>query len=1030
MGITGLFKELGPGTRTSLAKLSADHYILHCRPFRLAIDISIWLFQVQSGKGGSNPALRTFYYRLLRLLTLNIHPLFVFDGPNKPEWKRGKRVGGPGVRVASVPEFLAKQLLKHFGFPWHVAPGEAEAECALLQREGVLDAVLSEDVDTLMFGSRVTLRNWSAEGSTKSPTHVSVYREEETMERSRLDREAMVLVALMSGGDYIPTGIAGCGPKLACDAARAGFGRSLCRLKRRDVEGLARWKEELVTEVRTNASKHFSKKNTGFSIPDDFPNWEVLGYYTHPCVSSADKVRQMKESVEWDQSIDFAALRSFTADAFDWRCIGGAKKFIKNLAPAMLVRQLRLQGIPTGTQIAQEEQEEALVHAIHGKRNHFTVDGELQYRITFTPANFVPIDLSIEEEDDQFNPAGGNGMDSDAESDFMAIPASTPLPDEVAEEPTSPSKKRTYKPYHPDQPEKLWLLRSFLQLGCPLLVETYETPLQDAKEFLKARRKARLAAKGDGNIHAGAKPKKTRKAKTVGGQENALMQYARVTKARDDGRDALQEMSQGTNSTGSQTVVISKAVADGVDDAISAFKMPLTQLSAPATRRPSSVLPSTQPAPQTVSLLSDPARPFAAFAAPRTQSAPRREPDAQQRTPRKSKKRRSSDLSSPAMSQRSITSYYSPSPRKAKKAGNWVVETIDLVSSSPMHASMEEEGGRPRTPTPEDAAVLDLELPATVTKRRRRGPLRRALTAPATAMMGGEAGSEDQMAVASLATDEDVGGFLRAEGVVETTSSSPMKQSLTHPQFIAEDEEDDDGLPSPDDFLLRRRPQSSLADGGFLVDDDDDATPKPLQRIQVAGLSSPPASPSRYLEHINPERVNLSEADEWLQDPELDHVPLPPPVGSQAFLPSPPTKATHAPSAAPIPQSKRPKHRPSEALVGESLRRSPRHSPPSQTNQPHRLPAEPEPKPKPKKKVLIIPRASLAGAWKEVSADSARVEALDLTGDGSGWRVSGGRAKLVAVGVGCRDGGQGRGRGREGKGYRKSGVEVLDLTGA
>jgi len=101
--------------------------------------------------------LRTFYYRLLRLISLAIHPVFVFDGPNKPPFKRNKRTG---PNVASIPEFLAKQLLKQFGYPIHLAPGEAEAECALLQREGIVDAVLSEDVDTLMFGSGITIRNW------------------------------------------------------------------------------------------------------------------------------------------------------------------------------------------------------------------------------------------------------------------------------------------------------------------------------------------------------------------------------------------------------------------------------------------------------------------------------------------------------------------------------------------------------------------------------------------------------------------------------------------------------------------------------------------------------------------------------------------------------------------------------------------------------------------------------------------------------------------------------------------------------
>jgi len=46
-----LYQELGPGPRVSLAKLSADHYISTGRRLRLAVDASIWAFQVQAGKG-------------------------------------------------------------------------------------------------------------------------------------------------------------------------------------------------------------------------------------------------------------------------------------------------------------------------------------------------------------------------------------------------------------------------------------------------------------------------------------------------------------------------------------------------------------------------------------------------------------------------------------------------------------------------------------------------------------------------------------------------------------------------------------------------------------------------------------------------------------------------------------------------------------------------------------------------------------------------------------------------------------------
>jgi len=38
------------------------------------------------------------------------------------------------------------------------APGEAEAELAFLNRTGVIDAVLSDDVDTFVFGGTTVVR--------------------------------------------------------------------------------------------------------------------------------------------------------------------------------------------------------------------------------------------------------------------------------------------------------------------------------------------------------------------------------------------------------------------------------------------------------------------------------------------------------------------------------------------------------------------------------------------------------------------------------------------------------------------------------------------------------------------------------------------------------------------------------------------------------------------------------------------------------------------------------------------------------
>ncbi|KAK0282403.1 hypothetical protein LTR35_006870 [Friedmanniomyces endolithicus] len=1120
MGIHGLLKELGSPPRHSLAALSAAHYTAHSRPLVLAIDIAIWLFQIQSGKGGSNPALRTLYYRLLRLLSLGIHPLFVFDGPNKPLFKRNKRVGGPGVRVVNVPEFLAKQLLKQFGFPWHVAPGEAEAECALLQREGLADAVLSEDVDTLMFGSRVTYRDYKAEGpvgaSKKTPTHVSVYREEQTRERSRgIEREGMILVALMSGGDYLPEGIPGCGPKVACAAARAGFGKDLCALEGNDTAGLREWKERLEHEIRTNESKFFSQRKTGFQIPEDFPNREVLGFYTHPCVSTLDKLARLRAGLNWEQPIDFPALRVFAGDAFDWRCVGGAKKFIKNLAPALLVRELRRRGEgdcsgTLGGSNAEEQdgEERKLIQAIHGKRNHAIVDQELEYRVSFIPAHFVPIDLSQEDEDDELVPAGGvDKAVIGAENGFASIPpssAATALAeDDEEDEEGEPAKKvRIPKPFDPEKPEKAWVLKTFVQVGWPGLVEDYEANLRDPRAFLGLKRTAKGTTGGDGGTMPAKKGvKKTtagagskgagrgKKKLAEGVAENAITRYGKVTKAGVE-REPLKAVGVG-----------GQICLDDEDlTVVSKFKMPSTRLSAAllekiarqevqeeeARRRREEeqayeVVDLSEPAPRAKRPLAPVVGVFAAFAAmkggvtrsidsavgaksgpfeeseildltasPRTLDPPaylapfstapppssahvpsatvvatktktstknktktkmppatqqlQQEPSARRTPPRR--KRPSKELSSPAATtpstQRTITGYWSPGPRQPlqpvfSRRTIEGTEVINLISSSPAKPfpTLTQQGAsrhRDLTPTPpnirdkfvrspssaypapsssrrlsaggEKEGVVEFipgELPGTVTKRRRKGGLRRWRTAPVR-------GSDDLFEADDLVHGETgMGGELNGESdgmdLAGCPSPSPARLygsggygggSLIDKLVNLADEDvqdEDQDLPSPSTFLRGK--------GRRVREDDSRPAPtKPFARplsIHHELPSSYPTPPrtanANPATAFSPPKASASGSEPVLADP---------PGARSTTLPLPPTQN---PSLDP----------PANAMA--------------------------------EKRTLLILRKSLEGAWKEVDADADTVSTR-------GSRELVGRGTLGMAG-----------------GFRRSGVEVLDLTG-
>jgi Holliday junction resolvase YEN1 len=46
-----IYKEIGPGRRIALSKLALEKFEDTGRPLRIAIDTSIWLFQIQASKG-------------------------------------------------------------------------------------------------------------------------------------------------------------------------------------------------------------------------------------------------------------------------------------------------------------------------------------------------------------------------------------------------------------------------------------------------------------------------------------------------------------------------------------------------------------------------------------------------------------------------------------------------------------------------------------------------------------------------------------------------------------------------------------------------------------------------------------------------------------------------------------------------------------------------------------------------------------------------------------------------------------------
>jgi hypothetical protein len=120
-----------------MAALAVEEGFLHSparRAIRLGVDItyvpaaestiqarihpyffgSHWFFLAQKATRGKNPKLKAIFDRLWRLLEKMVIPIFVFDGKDRPNVKRGQKV----AEHESWLDEATKELIEAFGFQW------------------------------------------------------------------------------------------------------------------------------------------------------------------------------------------------------------------------------------------------------------------------------------------------------------------------------------------------------------------------------------------------------------------------------------------------------------------------------------------------------------------------------------------------------------------------------------------------------------------------------------------------------------------------------------------------------------------------------------------------------------------------------------------------------------------------------------------------------------------------------------------------------------------------------------------------
>jgi len=155
-----------------------------------------------------------------------------------------------------------QQLLNLFGLPWVVAPMEAEAQCAWLQSAGLVDGIITDDSDVLLFCPPETpLLVYRHFFKDRHP--VRVYSMARVELQSGTKRRDLIVLAFLLGGDY-GVGVRGIGGKRGAELLRL--------LKRaesvRGLEGEAEYCTGLLSLLARLASDFDGEIGAELELPD------------------------------------------------------------------------------------------------------------------------------------------------------------------------------------------------------------------------------------------------------------------------------------------------------------------------------------------------------------------------------------------------------------------------------------------------------------------------------------------------------------------------------------------------------------------------------------------------------------------------------------------------------------------------------------------------------------------------------------------------------------------------------------------
>ncbi|KAH8365809.1 hypothetical protein KR093_004669 [Drosophila rubida] len=233
MGVKELWSILAPHSqRKPICELRGE---------KVAIDLAGWVCEslnVVDYFVHPRHHLKNLFFRTCYLIWEQVTPVFVLEG-TAPDLKskmiakrnelqfrgvrptcdtrttdNGKRKGdGSRTRFNHVLK-QCERLLMSMGVQCVQGPGEAEAYCAFLNKNGLVDGVISQDSDCFAYGALRVYRNFSVstQGTQAAAGGaVDVYDIRDICSHMDFGQHKVIVMALLCGCDYCPDGIGGIG---------------------------------------------------------------------------------------------------------------------------------------------------------------------------------------------------------------------------------------------------------------------------------------------------------------------------------------------------------------------------------------------------------------------------------------------------------------------------------------------------------------------------------------------------------------------------------------------------------------------------------------------------------------------------------------------------------------------------------------------------------------------------------------------------------------------------------------------------